>query len=49
MYGIYMKLNGVTDLDESLGTATPVKGGHQSTIRPLWRIGDLPSMENVGD
>lgn len=49
MNAIYVKLNGVSDFEDSLGTVTPVKGVNPSNIRPLWRISDLPSMENVRD
>ena len=48
MNGVYLKLNGVADNDESMGTLSPLKAP-QNAVKPLWRISDLACLENVAD
>jgi hypothetical protein len=49
MHAVYLKLNSVADIEESIGTVSPMKGHLSSHVRPLWRISDLACMENVTD
>ena len=49
MQVLYAKLNSVVDIEESLASVSPMKSHTLSNMKPLWKIGDLASMENVTD
>lgn len=49
MHVLYSKFNSVGDIDESLASVSPIKTQTLSNLKPLWKIGDLASVENVID
>jgi hypothetical protein len=49
MQVLYSKLNSLVDIEESMASVSPMKSQTLFNIKPLWKIGDLASMENVTD